>query len=221
VFSQPLLVARGPGSLQGLDDRGGHALVEHAAQEFPAGRKPGRPVQHLDIGAEGSQDGRVARGAGTAGQHRDTQAAAGHRGHHRNVGERDACFSGEFGQVPFDARRGGVQVGPQDVRPRAVVVARAVAMVRAAVLAQPDQPGLERVYRGLRAVDAQHQVRSARRLGFAGRVDDGFGCGYRRIVAADAHPRGNQVTCDDRTGLPQAENRDDQRVSVPGHHARG
>jgi len=215
VFSQPLLVARGPGSLQGLDDRGGHALVEHAAQEFPAGRKPGRAVKHLDIGAEGSQGGTVARGAGTAGQHRDAQAAAGHRGHHRDVGERDPCFSGEFGQVPFDARRGRVQVGPQDVRPRAVVVARAV------VLAQPGKPGLERVYRGLRAVDAQHQVRSARRLGFAGRVDDGFGCGYRRIVAADAHSRGNQVTRDDRTGLPQAENRDDRRMSVPGHHVRG
>ncbi len=128
MFSQPLLVARGPGSLQGLDDRGGHALVEHTAQEFPAGRKPGRAVKHLDIGAEGSQGGTVARGAGTAGQHRDAKAAAGYRGHHRDVGECDARFSGEFGQLPFDARRGRVQVGPQDVRPRAVVVAHAVVL---------------------------------------------------------------------------------------------
>jgi hypothetical protein len=212
VGAQPLLVARGPRGVQGLHHRGGHALVEHAAQEFPAGREPGRPVEHLDIGAEGPEDGRVARGAGSAGQHRDAQAATGHRSHHRDVGERDARFSGELGQLPFSARRGRVQVSPQDVRPRALVLAPR---------SQPSQSGLECVHRGLRAVDAQHQVRSARRLGFAGGVDDGFGRGYRRIVAADTHPRGDQVTGDHRTRLPEAENGNNRRVSVPDHHMRG
>jgi hypothetical protein len=209
--AQPLLVARGPRGVQGLHHRGGHAFVEHAAQEFPAGREPGRPGEHLDIGAEGPEDGRVARGAGSAGQHRDAEAAAGHRGHHRDVGERDARFSGEFGQLPFGARRGRVQVSPQDVRPRALVLAPR---------SQPGQSGLECVHRGLRAVDAQHQVRPARRLGFAGGVDDGFGRGYRRIVAADTHPRGDQVTRDQGARLAQAEDRDDQRMSVAAHHAR-
>jgi hypothetical protein len=190
VFLQPLLVAGGPGSVQGLDDRGGQALVEHAAQEFPAGREPGRAVEHLDFGAEGPEDGGVARGPGSAGQHRDAQAASGHRGHHRDVGERDACFPGEAGQLPFGTRRGRVQVGPQDVRRRALVPAQA------------GQSGLERVHRGLRAVDAQHQAGSAGCLGFAGGVDDGFGRGYRRIVADQTNPRGDQVTRDEGAGLP-------------------
>ena len=122
MFLQPLLLAHGPGRLQGLDDRGGHALVEHAAQEFPAGREPSRAVEHLDISAEGLEDGSVARGAGSAGQHRNPQAAPGHRGHHRYVGERDVCLFGEFSQLPFGARRGRVQVGPKDLRPRALVL---------------------------------------------------------------------------------------------------
>src|SRR5436190_2092065 len=33
--------------------------------------------------------------------------------------------------------------------------------------------------------------------------------------------REGQVAGDDRTGLTEAEHRDDQRLSVPGHHARG
>jgi hypothetical protein len=207
--AQPLLVACGPRGVQGLDHRGGHALIEHAAQEFPAGREPGRAVEHLDLGTEGPEDGGVTHGAGSAGQHRDAQAAPGHRGHHGHVSERDACLSGQVGQLPFSARRSRVQIGPQDVRPRALV------------LAQAGQSGQERVDRGLRAVDAQHQVGSAGGLGFAGGVEDGFGRGYRRIVAADTHPRGDQVTRDERAGLPQAEDRDDQRVSVPAHHTRG
>jgi hypothetical protein len=194
VFLQPLLVACGPGRLQGLDNRGGHALVEHAAQEFPAGGKPGRAVEHLDIGAEGPEDGSVARGAGSTGQHRDAQTAAGHRGHHRDVGERNACFAGEFGQLTFGARRGRVQVGPQNVRRRALVLAHALVLAQSGQLGrlgQPGQPGLERVHCSLCAVDAQHQVRSARRIGLAGGVDDRFGGGYRRIVAANTHPHGD------------------------------
>jgi hypothetical protein len=205
VFSQPPLVVRGPGRVQGLHDRGGHPLVEHAAQELLAGGEPGRAVEHLDIGAEGPEQGGVADGAGSAGQHRDAQAAPWHRGHHRDVGERDACFLRDIRQLPFGTWRGRVQIGPQDVRTRAFLA----------------QPGPERLYRGHGAVDAQHQVRSPRRLGFAGGVEDGPGRGYRRIVAADTHSRRSQVARDDRTGFPQAEHRDDQRLSVSDHDTRG
>jgi hypothetical protein len=55
VLAQPLLVARRPGGLQRLDDGRGHALVEHAAQQFLAGREPGRTGQHLDVRAERRQ----------------------------------------------------------------------------------------------------------------------------------------------------------------------
>ena len=216
VLSQPPLVARGPGRVQGLHDRGGQPLVEHAAQELLAGGEPGRAVEQRDIGAKGPEQGGIADGAGSAGQHRDAQAAPGHRGHHRDVGEPDACFPRDVRQLAFGPWRGGVQIGPQDVPARAFPVCLVCVF-----LAQAGQPGLERPYRGLRAVDAQDQVRSPRRLGFAGGAEDGFGRGYRRIVAADTHSRHGQVTRDDRTGLAQAEHRDDQRLSVAGHHTRG
>jgi len=104
VLLQPLFVTGGPGGGQGLDDRGGHPLVEHAAQEFPGGGEPGRTVEHFDAGAERGEDGGVARGAGPAGQHRDAQAAPGHRGHDGDVRERDARFLREAGQLPLGAR---------------------------------------------------------------------------------------------------------------------
>jgi len=223
VLAQPPLVARGPRRVQGLHDRGGHPFVEHAAQELLAGGEPGRAVQHLDAGAERPEQGGVADGAGSAGQHRDAQSAPRHRGHHRHVGERDAGFARDIRQLPFGPWRGRVQVGPQEVPGRAVPGAALAirAFPAKAILAQAGQPGLERLNRSLRAVDAQHQARSPRRLGFAGGVEDGPGRGYRRIVAADAHSRRSQVARDDRTGLAQAEYRDDQSLSVAGHHARG
>jgi hypothetical protein len=215
VPRQPLLVPGGPGGGQGLDDRGRHALVEHAAQELPGGGEPGRAVEHLDVGAQRGEDGGVARGAGPAGQHRDPQAAPGHRGHYRDVRERDARFLGDAGQLPLGPRGGRVQVGPQ----RALLGAWSA--LGEAFLVQAGQAGGERAHRGLRAVDAQHQVRTPGRLGLAGGVEDGFRRGHRRIVAADLHPGGGQVAREDRAGLPQAEDRDDQRLRVQGHHARG
>jgi len=166
VLAQPLFVARGPGRVQGLDDRGGHALVEHAAQELLAGGEPGRAVEHLDPGAQRAQQSGVAGGAGSAGQHGDAQAAPGHRGHHCHVGERDAGLLRDVRQLSFGARGGRVQVGPQDFL--------APALLSPAFLGQGGQGGPERVHRGLRAVDAQHQVRALCRLGFAGGVEDGF-----------------------------------------------
>ena len=209
VLPQPRLVARGPGGLQGLDDRAGHALVKHAAQEFLAGREPGRAVEHLDAGAERPEQGGVAGGSGSAGQHRDPQAAPGHRGHHRDVGERHACVSRQDCQLPLGAGRGGVQVGPQDIRPGL------------SSGEQAGQPSLERLHRGLRAVDAQHELGLLRRLGLAGGVQDGFGRWDRWVVAADPGPRGGQVAGDNGTGLTKAEYRDDQRPPFRGHHARG
>ena len=209
VLPQPQFVARGPGGLQGLDDRGRHALVEHTAQEFLAGREPGRAVEHLDAGAQGPQQRGVSGGSGSAGQHRDPQAAPRHRGHHRDVGKRHACVSREDCQLPLGAGRGGVQVGPQDIRPGLPSGEQA------------GQPGLERLHRGLRAVDAQHELGLLRRLGLARGVQDRFGRPDRRVVTADQRPRGDQVTGDDRTGLTEAEYRDDQRLPVLGHHARG
>jgi hypothetical protein len=50
VLAQPRLIAGGPGRLQRLENGRGHAFVEHAAQQFLAGRKPGRTDQHLDVG---------------------------------------------------------------------------------------------------------------------------------------------------------------------------
>jgi hypothetical protein len=178
VLPQPRFFARGPGGLQGLDDRGRHALVKDAAQELLAGREPGRAVEHLDAGAQGPQQRGVADGSGSAGQHRDPQAAPGHRGHHRDVGERHACVSREDGQLPLGAGRGGVQVGPQDIRPRLPAGEQA------------GQPGLERLHRGLRAVDAQHELGLLRRLALARGVQDGFGRRDRRVITADQRPRG-------------------------------
>jgi hypothetical protein len=209
VLPQPRLVASGPRGLQGLDDRGGHALVEHAAQELLAGCQPRFAVEHLDAGAQGPEQGRVAGSPGPAGQHRDVQPATGHRGHHRDIGERDARVGREAGQLTLGAGRGGVQVGPQDIGPWLPAGEQA------------GQPGLERLHRRLRAVNAQHELRLARGLGLAGGVEDGFGRRDRRVVAADPCPRSGQVASDDGTGLPQAEHRDDQRLPVPGHHARG
>ncbi len=206
VRAQPLLVARGPCGVQGLDDRRGHALVEHAPQELLASREPGRAVEHLDAGAEGPQERGVGRGTDAAGQHRHAQAAPRHRGHHRDVGEGDACLFREGVQLSLGAGRGRVQVGPDDVWPQAVGPPPAFA----------GQAGLQRAHSGLRAVNAEHQVGPPRRVGLAGGVDDGFGGRHGRIVAADAHSGGGQVTRDDRTSLPQAEHRDDKRLPVPG-----
>jgi alkanesulfonate monooxygenase SsuD/methylene tetrahydromethanopterin reductase-like flavin-dependent oxidoreductase (luciferase family) len=199
VLAQPRLIAGGPGGVKGLDHGGGHALIEHAAQELPAGREARRAVKHLDVRAEGPQRGGVARRAAAAGEHRDTQAAPGYRGHHRDVGEGYAGRAGDFRQLPLGAWRGGIQVGPQRVRP------------------QPGPPGPERVDRGLRAVDAQHQVRPPHRLGLAVRAGDALGRGYRGVITPDLRPGQEQVACDQRAGLPQAEYGDDH----PGHHTRG
>ena len=59
------------------------------------------------------------------------------------------------------------------------------------------------------------------RFGFAPGADDGLARGYRGVVAADPHVRRGQVARDGRTGLPQAEQRDDQRLPALGHHTRG
>ena len=191
VLAQPVLVTRGPGGVQGLDDRGCHPLVEHAAQQLPGGGEPGRPVENLDLGTERAEQGGIAGGACSAGQHRDAQAATGDGGHDRDVGEREAGSFRDVRQLPFGARRCRVQIGPQGVP----------ALAGALVRAQPGQAGRESADRGLGAVDAQHQVRSARGVGFAAGVEDGTGRGDSRIVAADAHPGGHQVTRDDGPGL--------------------
>jgi len=185
VLAQPLLLPCGPGSVQGLDDRGRHPLVEHAAQELLAGGEPGRAVEHLDGSAQRPEQGGVTGGAGPAGQHGDAQAAPGHRRHHGHVSERHARVFGEAGQLSFGARRGRVQVGPQDARPRPPACEQA------------GQPGLERLDRGLGAVDAQHQARFTGRVGFADGVKDGFGRGDRRIVATDPRPGSGQVARDE------------------------
>jgi hypothetical protein len=215
VLPQPRFVSGGPGGGQGLDDRRRHALVEHAAQELPGGGQPGRAVEHLDAGTERGEGGGVARGADAAGQHRDAQSPPGHRGHHRDVRERDAGRRRDVGQLPLGPRRGRVQVGPQRT------LAGASSGLSRGVPAQAGQAGGERVHRGLRAVDAQHQVGFPGRLGLAGGIDHRRRRGHRRIVATDLDPGSGQVTRDGRTGLPQAEDRDDQRLSVQGHHPRG
>jgi len=87
VLTQPRLVIRRPGGLEGLDHGSGHALVEHAAQEFLAGRQPGRTLAHLDVGAQRGQHGGVTRRPRPAGEHGHAQAAPGYRGHHRDIGE--------------------------------------------------------------------------------------------------------------------------------------
>jgi len=196
-------MARSTGRLQRLDDGCGHALVEHAAQQFLAGRQAGRPGQDLDVGAQRGQQAGVAVGAVPAGQHRDPQAAPGDRRHHRDVGEGQAAGFGDTGELTLDARRGGVQVGPDGAGPQAGL------------------PGPEGVHRGLGAVHAQHQVRPSRRLRLAARVGDARARGDRRVIAADSRARGHQVARDQGTGLPQAEHRDDQRAIVRFHHARG
>jgi hypothetical protein len=203
VLAQPRLLACRPGGLQRLDDGRGHALVEHAAQQFLAGREPGRPGQDLDVGAQRGQQAGVARGAFPAGQHGDAQAAPWDGGHHRDIRERHAARFGDARQFLLDARRGGVQVGPESAG------------------SQAGQPRPEGAHRRLRRVHAQHQVRATRRLRFAGGVGDARGRGDRRVVSANSRARRQQVTRDHRAGLPEAEDRDYQRGLVRVHHARG
>jgi len=119
VLAQPRFVTRGAGRLEGFGHRRGHALVEHAAQKFLAGRQPGRTVVHLDVGAQRGQHGGVTRRPRSAGEHGNAQAAPGYRGHHRDVGEGNAGRHGDAGELPFGPWRGGVQVGPQRARPPA------------------------------------------------------------------------------------------------------
>jgi hypothetical protein len=118
MLAQPRLVTRGAGRLESLGHRRGHALVEHAAQEFLAGRQPGRAVVHLNVGAQRGQDRGVTRCPRSAGEHGNTQAAPGYRSHHRDIGEGDAGRRGDVGELPFDSWRGGVQIGPQRARPQ-------------------------------------------------------------------------------------------------------
>jgi hypothetical protein len=178
MIAQPLLVACGPGRLQGLDDGRGHAFVEHAAQQFLAGRDPGRPGQHLNVGTQRGEQAGEAPGAVPAGQHGDTQAAAGDGRHHRDVGEGHADRGGDAGELPLEARRGGVQVSPEGVR------------------SQSGQPGPEGVHRGLGAVHAQYQVCASRRLRLAAGIDEARARGDGRVIAADSCARGQQVTRD-------------------------
>jgi hypothetical protein len=203
VLAQPRLVTRGAGRLEGLGHRRGHALVEHAAQEFLAGRQSGRTVVHLDVDAQRSQQSGVTRRPGSAGEHGNAQAAPGYRGHHRDIGEGGTGRLGDTGELPFGPWCGGVQIGPQRARP------------------EPGQPGPQRRHGGLGAVDAQHQVRPSRRVRFAGGVGDAFGRGNRGVVTPDTHARRDQVSRDRRTSLAQAEDRHHQRVSILRHHARG
>jgi len=203
VLAQPRLVTRGAGRLEGLGHRRGHALVEHAAQEFLAGRQSGRTVVHLDAGTQRGQQSGVTRRPASAGEHGNAQAAPGYRGHHRDIGEGGAGRLGYAGELPFDPRCGGVQIGPQRARPEA------------------GQPRRQRLHGGLGAIDAQHQVRPSRRVGLAGGVGDTFGRGNRGVITPDTHARRDQVSRDRGTSLAQAEDRDHQRVSVLRHHTRG
>jgi hypothetical protein len=203
VLAQPLLLTCRPGGLQGLDDGRGHALVEHAAEQFLAGREPGRPGQHLDVSAERGQQRGEASGRVPAGQHGDAQSAPEDGRHHRDVGEGHASGLGDPGEFPLEARRGGVQVGPDNTGSDA------------------GQPGPEGVHGGLSAVHAQHQVRSSRRLRLAAGIGEARARRDRRVIATDARARRQQVTRDHRTGLAQAEHRDNQRALVRVHHARG
>jgi hypothetical protein len=104
MLAQPLFLTCRAGGLQRLDDGRGHALVEHAAEQFLAGREPGRPGQHLDLGAERGQQRGEASGGVPAGQHRDVQAAPGDGRHHRDVGEGHASGLGDAGEFPLEAR---------------------------------------------------------------------------------------------------------------------
>jgi hypothetical protein len=203
VLAQPRLITRGAGRLEGLGHGRGHALVEHAAQEFLAGRQSGRTVVHLDVGAQRGQEGGVTRRPASAGEHGNAQAAPGYRGHHRDIGEGGTGRLGDVGELPFGPRCGGVQIGPQRAGP------------------EPGQPGRQRLHGGLGTVDAQHQVRPSRRLGFADGVGDAFGRGNRGVITPDTHARRDQVSRDRGTSLAQAEDRDHQCVSVLGHHTRG
>jgi hypothetical protein len=207
VLAQPLLLTRRPGGLQRLDDGRGHALVEHAAKQFLAGREPGRSGQHLDVGTERGQQRGEASGGVPAGQHGDAQAAPRNGRHHRDVGEGHASSLGDPGEFPLEARRGGVQVGPDGAGSPAG--------------SDAGQPGPEGVHGGPSAVHAQHQVRSSRRLRLAAGIGDARARRDRRVIATDARARGQQVTRDNRTGLAQAEHRDNQRALVRVHHARG
>jgi hypothetical protein len=203
VLAQPRLITGGAGRLEGLGHRRGHALVEHAAQEFLAGRQPGRTVVHVDVSAQRCQDSGETGRPGSAGEHGNAQAAPGYRRHHRDIGEGDARRLGDVGELSFGPWRGGIQIGPQRTRP------------------QPGQAGRQRLHRGLRAVDAQHQVRPSGRLSLAGGVGDAIGRGHRGVVTPDTHARCDQVSCDRRTSFPQPEDRDHRRVSVLGHRTRG
>jgi hypothetical protein len=194
VLAQPLLVPRGPGGIERLHDRGGHALVKDAAQELLGRREPGRAVEHLDDGAERGQQARVPRGAVTAGEHGDAQAAPGHGRHHRHVGEGHSRGLADPGQLEFHSGCGGVQVGPHGVGPHS------------------GEPRLEGINGRLGAVDAEHQVRPAGRLGLAADLGDARRHRRRRhgrVVPSDSRARGQQVAGDLRPGLAQAEHRDD------------
>ena len=104
VLPQPRFHPGRPGGLQRLDYGRRHALVEDAAQELLAGGEPGRTVEDLDLGAQGPQRAREPRGSVPARQHGDAQAAPGHGGHHRDVGERHAAGLGDLRQLAFGAR---------------------------------------------------------------------------------------------------------------------
>jgi hypothetical protein len=203
MLTQPRLVTRGSGRLEGLGHRRGHALVEHAAQELLAGRQSGRTVVHLDVGAQRGQQSSVTRRPASAGEHGNAQAATGYRGHHRDIGEGGTGRLGDAGELPFGPRGGGVQIGPQRARP------------------EPGQPGRQRLHGSLGAVNAQHQVRPPRRVGLAGGVGDAFGRRNRGVKTPDTHARRDQVSRDHGTRLAQAEDRDHQRVSILRHHTRG
>ncbi len=104
VLTQPRFIARGLGGVQGLDHRGGHAFIEHAAQEFLAGREPGRAAENLDVRAERPPDGGLTCRPVAAGELGDAQAAPGHWGHHRDISEGNARGPGDFRQLPLDPR---------------------------------------------------------------------------------------------------------------------
>ena len=76
---------------QRLDHGGGQALVEHAAQQLAPVAAPAGARRHGHLGAERAQQrgvplrGRPRRSASVS------AAPAGHRGHQRDVGDRDSC----------------------------------------------------------------------------------------------------------------------------------
>ena len=188
IGPQPVGQVRGLSRPERLDHDRGEALHRHAAQQLAGRRRAGVTVDHLDRHAEWAHQRGVVLRPRSRGERRRAKAAAGNRGHQRNVDERLASRRRDRGPVRLRGRRARRQVGVDRARRQYV------------------HGGVEHHGRLRRSGQGENDLGCVDRAGrFGPALDPLRGRDRPGIERRDLHTGGDEVGGEPPAGLSQTE----------------